>query len=365
MLNLAIPYYKVTESQSPEPANSFMILRALRGDRFFGCLLIAIVVIDVEQANPNSQNANRPYTVLPPDALQRSPKDPTDIIEFIICFFHDLLGVCERRTGDVAARRPGQLVRKGDTTMKPFRVFTALSVLALFVSCLPFLRADDWDKATKVTFSESVQVPGKVLPAGTYVFKLLNSAADRHIVQIFNEDHSQLITTVLAIPNQRLEASGKTILTYHERPADQPMALAAWFYPGDTFGQEFAYPKSESEVLSRLNNEQVPSTGSEEAYPTLKERPTDSVAQNTNEAASQNTDVAVSQPPAAQPENPPATAAAAPEPTTSAANTQVPAQQNNAQQETLPHTGSSLAMIGLVGLTLLAFAALMRMTLRA
>jgi hypothetical protein len=249
--------------------------------------------------------------------------------------------------------------------MKPFRVFTALSVLALFVSCLPLLRADDWDKATKITFSESVQVPGKVLPAGTYIFKLLNSAADRHIVQIFNEDHTQLITTVLAIPNQRLEPSGKTILTYHERPADQPMALAAWFYPGDNFGQEFAYPKSESEQLSRLNNQQVPSTGSEEAYPALKDRSSEAASLNTTEAASQNTDVAASQPPAAQPENPPATAAAPPEPTPSADNTQVAAQQDNAQRETLPHTASSLAMIGLVGLTLLAFAALMRMTLRA
>jgi hypothetical protein len=141
------------------------------------------------------------------------------------------------------------------------------------------------------------------------------------------------------------------------------MALAAWFYPGDNFGQEFAYPKSESEQLSRLNNQQVPSTGSEEAYPTLKDRSNQTASLNTTEAASQNTDGAASQPPAAQSENPPATAAA--EPTPSVANTQVAAQQDNAQQETLPHTASSLAMIGLVGLTLLAFAARMRMTLRA
>src|SRR5580693_3479784 len=59
----------------------------------------------------------KPYTVLPQGALQLSPKDPTDLIEFILCVFHDLLEVCERPSWDVAARRPGQLVLKGDTTM--------------------------------------------------------------------------------------------------------------------------------------------------------------------------------------------------------------------------------------------------------
>jgi len=131
------------------------------------------------------------------------------------------------------------------------------------------------DKATKVTFNEPVQVPGKVLPAGTYVFRLQDSTSNRHIVQIFNEDHTSLITTVLAIPNYRLQPTGKTVLTYDERPADQPMALAAWFYPGDSSGQEFAYPKSEAEQLSRRNKREVPSTGSEEAYPAdLQQRST-------------------------------------------------------------------------------------------
>src|SRR5258705_12617866 len=112
--------------------------------------------------------------------------------------------------------------------VKTFRIFTALLGLALvFAAYLPSARADEWDKTTKITFKEPVQVPGKVLQPGTYTFKLLDSSSNRHVVQIFNEDHTQLVTTVLAIPNERLEPAGKTILTYDERPADQPMALAA------------------------------------------------------------------------------------------------------------------------------------------
>ena len=136
--------------------------------------------------------------------------------------------------------------------MKIFRTLTALLGLALLLGAFsPLANADEWDKTTKMKFNEPVQVPGKVLPAGTYIFKLLDSSSNRHVVQIFNEDHTQLITTVLAVPNQRLEPAGKTVLTYQERPADQPMALAAWFYPGDNFGQQFVYPKSEAEQLSR------------------------------------------------------------------------------------------------------------------
>jgi hypothetical protein len=239
-----------------------------------------------------------------------------------------------------------------DILMKISRTLTALFGLAIFFAAyLPTVRADEWDKTTKVTFSEPVQVPGKVLPAGTYVFKLLDSQSNRHIVQIYNADHTSLITTVLAIPNERLEPAGKTVLLYEERPADQPVALAAWFYPGDSFGQEFVYPKSESEQLARLNNRKVPSTDSEEAYPSLKER---------------NTEAARSPTPAPRAEapNPPAEAAAAPPPEPKPAP---PARTEMAQnrRSELPHTASSLPLIGFLGVTLLGFALLLRVALRA
>lgn len=235
--------------------------------------------------------------------------------------------------------------------MRMFRLFTALFGLALlFAAYLPVAQADEWDKTTKITFKEPVEVPGKVLLPGTYIFKLLNNTADRHIVQIYNEDHSALITTILAVPNYRLEPAGKTILTYDERPADQPMALAAWFYPGDNFGQEFVYPKSESEQLSRLNKREVPSTGSEEAYPGLKERPEE--GSQTAKQAPQT------EAPTAAPANPPAAKAPA-ESKPPSEGTQV------ARNETLPHTASSLPLIGLLGLSLLGVAVVLRVALRA
>lgn len=49
----------------------------------------------------------------------------------------------------------------------------------------PKLTADAWNRKTVVTFSAPVEVPGvgaQTLPAGTYVFKIHDTASDRHIV---------------------------------------------------------------------------------------------------------------------------------------------------------------------------------------
>ncbi|HEY1755431.1 MAG TPA: hypothetical protein VGG72_08545 [Bryobacteraceae bacterium] len=102
--------------------------------------------------------------------------------------------------------------------------------------------ADEWDKKTTVTFNAPVEVPGTVLPAGTYVFKLLNSPSDRHIVQIYDADEKKLYATILAVPDYRLKPTDKPVLRFEERPSGQPEALEAFFYPGDNFGQQFVYP---------------------------------------------------------------------------------------------------------------------------
>ncbi len=203
--------------------------------------------------------------------------------------------------------------------MKIFRTLVFVMFGLLFVGYLPLAHADEWDKTTKVTFKEPVQV------------------------------HTSLITTVLAIPNQRLEPAGKTILTYDERPADQPMALAAWFYPGDNFGQEFVYPKAEAEQLSRLNKREVPSSESNEAYPKLQDR-------NTETASQKPAATPVPEQPKPQPKTPPAVAANPTPP----ANTEVAVQH----EPHLPHTASFLPLLGLVGFTLLGMAVVLRMALR-
>ncbi len=140
---------------------------------------------------------------------------------------------------------------------------TLLCLAVLGVAFSPSARADSWDKKTTITFSGPVEIPGVhlqgygVLPAGTYVFKVLDSKSDRHIVQIFSKDELMIYATILAIPNLRLKATDKTVMTFRERPAGQPEALRAWFYPGKEWGEEFVYPKARAIVLAKETNTPV------------------------------------------------------------------------------------------------------------
>jgi hypothetical protein len=154
--------------------------------------------------------------------------------------------------------------------MNLFKTATILGGLALLSAALaPIANADEWNLKTVVTFSAPVEIPGVhlkgwgVLPKGTYVFKILDSQSDRHIVQIFNKEETMIYATILAIPNYRLQATDKTVMTFRERPAGQPEALRAWFYPGRNSGEEFVYPKSRALELAKITNTPVLFTSAE------------------------------------------------------------------------------------------------------
>ncbi len=150
---------------------------------------------------------------------------------------------------------------------------TKMILLAGLVAALalsPVARADEWSQRTVVTFSGPVEIPGQILPAGTYVFKLLNSQSSRHIVQVFNKQEDHVFGTFLAIPSYRHQPSDKTIIRFEERAAGSPQAIKAWFYPSRTYGHEFVYPKQEALALAEANNTPVPSMPTELAATTTK-----------------------------------------------------------------------------------------------
>jgi len=127
--------------------------------------------------------------------------------------------------------------------------FIRVNLFAVFVAAIlvPIAHAGQWDKQTLVTFSNPVQVPGRVLPAGTYVFKVANSQ-DRHVVQIFTRNQQQVLATIEAVPDYRAQTSDKPVISFEERPSGEPEALRSWFYPGENYGIHFVYPKSAKEA---------------------------------------------------------------------------------------------------------------------
>ena len=147
--------------------------------------------------------------------------------------------------------------------MYPIRTRLLLAVLGAFTLLAPVATAGQRDQKTIFTFSGPVEVPGQTLPGGTYVFKLVDSPANRHIVRIFNKDESEVLGTFLAIPDYRLRPAGKTIITFSERPAGSPPAVRGWFYPGRSYGHEFVYPKPKAVALAQANNVPVPAMPAE------------------------------------------------------------------------------------------------------
>jgi hypothetical protein len=126
---------------------------------------------------------------------------------------------------------------------KMFTAAICLMLLGIFV--VPQGRADESDKKTIVTINEPIQVPGKVLPAGTYVFKILDPN-ERTLVEIYNADETHLVTMVRGIPDSRMKTPDKAIIQLEQQEPGQPEALKAWFYPGDNAGVEFVYPNHSS-----------------------------------------------------------------------------------------------------------------------
>ena len=229
-------------------------------------------------------------------------------------------------------------------------IFAVLSLTLLAVTLTPGARADEWNKKTVMTFSQPVEIPGQILPAGTYTFVLLDSPADRHIVQIFNADGSHIIATVLAINNYRLRPTGDTVVKFAERAGDNPEALKAWFYPGDNFGQEFVYPKQRAIELAVIVKEPVPALA---ADTDIKVVPI--VAETPEQKEVPVADAIQITPPAAEAVTP---APVVQETTLAPAVETAPAPVVETQQ--LPQTASQLPLIMLLGLSAIGAALLLK-----
>ena len=150
-------------------------------------------------------------------------------------------------------------------TRKAF--ITAGLVLASLIM-LPVAHADEWDQASQLTFSQSVQIPGRVLPAGTYWFVLADTVGNRNIIQVFNSDRSTLYATVFAVTAERPHPSDNTTITFAKRESMPTNAIVTWFYPGDNSGHEFVYSKSEEKELARAKHQTIMATAPANAYAT-------------------------------------------------------------------------------------------------
>ena len=209
--------------------------------------------------------------------------------------------------------------------MRSLRPLALGCVLLLISFALSTAYGDEWNQKTVLKLTEPMQIQGVLLQPGTYILKLMDSMADRHIVRIMNEDETEIIATVIASPHYELRPPNRTQMNFWETPAVTPPAAKTWHYPGEMLGLEFRQPPPS----------QVAATP-EPVAPPIAEAP-----------------------PALEPEAPIAEAPIPPVPETAetppASTSEAPA-----PLQSLPKTASRLPLIAMIGLAFLALSILFR-----
>jgi len=140
--------------------------------------------------------------------------------------------------------------------MKVRKTLSILGLMLTFTIMLQVVHADDWNQATRFTFNQPVQVPGHILPAGTYFFQLVGD--NHHLVQIFNEDRTT-VAILYSVSRERYVRRAEAAITLANRGGTQPQAIVAWFFVGETEGHEFLYPKQEGQELAHATQKTFPS----------------------------------------------------------------------------------------------------------
>lgn len=214
--------------------------------------------------------------------------------------------------------------------MRSFKLLTGLVLLGLFL--VPQSKASEFDKKTILTFSQPVQIPGVILGAGTYVVKRADPGGNPDIVRFQSSDERHTFATVLTIPTERGTPPNKTEITFAETRRGTPEAIKKWWYPGETVGEEFIYPKGGSVLMARSTAMEMTPRPSpapvESVQPAPEPKPLESA-----EPAPEPVETAQATPPPAPPA--PAQAAPAPAPQT--------------PPETLPQTASDIPLLALLG----------------
>jgi hypothetical protein len=241
---------------------------------------------------------------------------------------------------------------------KKLTTITCAAAMLLTMSATPGLaQGQPLDSRTEFTFNQPVELPGVTLPPGTYVFRFVDATTGKKVMQVQAKDaSSKTYGMFLTISAQRPEPSDDAELRFMETPAGEPAAVKTWWYPGNTIGREFIYPKSQARRLAQatttnvlttkadnVSTDQMQSadltyvtpTGQEEA---LTDEQLVDAAANTAPVGTSGQQSA----PSAQPTDSQRSA-------DTSAN-RAPAQQGTMARASLPRTSTPMAGIGLLGM---------------
>jgi hypothetical protein len=212
--------------------------------------------------------------------------------------------------------------------------------------------ADEWNRKTFLTFSGPVEIPGMVLPAGTYTFQIANPETSSRVIQVLDKSGTHVQRMFFALPTELVEAPDQPVVKFAERAEGRPEAIKAWFYPGERTGYEFVYPRSQAVKIARASHERVLSAPDKSIETSENSKPAEAFKNAKVERVDENGNVAEAVRPAVAPRTEP------PRNETAFVQGNPQASQNSAAQ--LPKTASSLPLFQLVSVLSLAAGAGLR-----
>lgn len=258
-------------------------------------------------------------------------------------------------------------------TRTRIKLFTACALaFAVSLAGTSATAQEPTNQLTYFTFSAPFELPGgKTLPAGKYVFRVMDSPSNRHVIHVMSEDQTQMHATLMAIPAQRMEPSDEPEIRFMEAEANTAPAIRTWWYPGRTIGHEFIYPKDHARRLAARQTEGVLTTADDATTDEQmrnaelarvgadgREAAVEAEMRAENQAQANRQQPAPAERTAAQT---PATTPAKERDTTRAADTTAAGTPARTQ---LPRTASPLPLIALLGLGSLVGAGALRLRRR-
>jgi hypothetical protein len=122
----------------------------------------------------------------------------------------------------------------------------------------------DTNDRTFMTFSSRVELPGVTLEPGEYEFRLAESPS-RNVVQVFRRDGKEPMGQWTFVQARRPRASDETVVMFRETKEGVTPAIQYWYFPAETIGKEFVYPKEQAEQIAARTGQVVQSVDGEVA----------------------------------------------------------------------------------------------------
>jgi len=148
--------------------------------------------------------------------------------------------------------------------MRSDKLFRTMVGLGLGVTlCASAVQAQTEDKRTYFTFSAPIALPGATLPAGRYLFRIVDTTTSRKVIQVLSDDQKKPYAMMNTIPDQRRDPAKDATVAFYESARGTPAAVKSWWYPGETIGYQFIYPRAQAKQLAKATGQPVLTTKSD------------------------------------------------------------------------------------------------------